>query len=225
MRNVQLGLFGSFTGLLVAVPWTKRRFIGFPMFFAGQEYLDFPQKKPNGIWEFLRPYDNKFWSINGCFGVVGLEILPRSAGCTGWQDDFCKGLPCRTVSSSFWLADKGKQVVQDGCYIQFDVTALPGMFVILFQISLVLRGYNTRVFLVIAMNAFGGLLCAVMLKYAGATHGCFSTALSIILTCVMHLVNFREQSFFFFLNDLYAEVRCQDNKILSKVQKSPDFGL
>eukprot|EP00434_Breviolum_minutum_P037457 symbB.v1.2.033215.t1/scaffold4097.1/size44767/4 len=49
-------------------------------------------------------------------------------------------------------------------------------------------GYNTRVFLVIAMNAFGGLLCAVMLKYAGATHGCFSTALSIILTCVMSAI-------------------------------------
>lgn len=46
-------------------------------------------------------------------------------------------------------------------------------------------GYNFRVLLVIAMNAFGGLLCAVMLKYAGATHGCFSTALSIILTCFM----------------------------------------
>jgi len=46
-------------------------------------------------------------------------------------------------------------------------------------------GYNIRVLLVIAMNAFGGLLCAVMLKYAGATHGCFSTALSIILTCFM----------------------------------------
>jgi len=46
-------------------------------------------------------------------------------------------------------------------------------------------GYNIRVLLVIAMNAFGGLLCAVMLKYAGATHGCFSTALSIILTCLM----------------------------------------
>ncbi|CAE7710891.1 Slc35a3, partial [Symbiodinium pilosum] len=46
-------------------------------------------------------------------------------------------------------------------------------------------GYNIRVLLVIGMNAFGGLLCAVMLKYAGATHGCFSTALSIILTCIM----------------------------------------
>merc|ERR1712150_408007 len=43
------------------------------------------------------------------------------------------------------------------------------------------RGFSSRVISVILMNALGGLLCAVMLKYAGATHGCFSTAMSIIL--------------------------------------------
>merc|ERR1719277_2651560 len=47
-----------------------------------------------------------------------------------------------------------------------------------------LQGYNQRVVSVILMTAFGGLLCAVMLKYAGATHGCFSTAMSIILTSI-----------------------------------------
>mmetsp|Transcript_51661 Transcript_51661/g.146302 ORF Transcript_51661/g.146302 Transcript_51661/m.146302 type:complete len:434 (+) Transcript_51661:3-1304(+) len=47
------------------------------------------------------------------------------------------------------------------------------------------QGYNERVLAVILMTAFGGLLCAVMLKYAGATHGCFSTALSIILTSLL----------------------------------------
>jgi len=47
-----------------------------------------------------------------------------------------------------------------------------------------LQGYSVRVVSVIAMNAIGGLLCAVMLKYAGATLGCFSTAISIILTCL-----------------------------------------
>merc|ERR1712051_69832 len=44
------------------------------------------------------------------------------------------------------------------------------------------QGYNIRVVAVICMNAFGGLLCALMLKYAGASHGCFSTAVSIVLT-------------------------------------------
>jgi len=49
-------------------------------------------------------------------------------------------------------------------------------------------GYTTRVWLVVGMNSFGGLICAVMLKYAGATLGCFSTAMSIILTCMTTLV-------------------------------------
>merc|ERR1711862_476061 len=48
-----------------------------------------------------------------------------------------------------------------------------------------LQGYNHRVLAVICMTAFGGLLCAVMLKYAGATHGCFSTAISISLTSLL----------------------------------------
>merc|ERR1719436_1748378 len=47
------------------------------------------------------------------------------------------------------------------------------------------QGYDVRVVSVILMTAFGGLLCAVMLKYAGATHGCFSTALSIVLTSLL----------------------------------------
>jgi len=47
------------------------------------------------------------------------------------------------------------------------------------------QGYSGRVTSVIAMNALGGLLCAVMLKYAGATLGCFSTALSIVLTATL----------------------------------------
>uniref|UniRef100_A0A7S1WLM2 UDP-galactose transporter n=1 Tax=Alexandrium catenella TaxID=2925 RepID=A0A7S1WLM2_ALECA len=62
-----------------------------------------------------------------------------------------------------------------------------------------LQGYNIRVVSVIAMNAIGGLLCAVMLKYAGATLGCFSTAMSIILTCVcswLFLQDFTPDSLF-----------------------------
>mmetsp|Transcript_33340 Transcript_33340/g.91984 ORF Transcript_33340/g.91984 Transcript_33340/m.91984 type:complete len:456 (-) Transcript_33340:64-1431(-) len=47
------------------------------------------------------------------------------------------------------------------------------------------QGYSLRVVLVVFMNAFGGLLCAAMLKYAGATLGCFSTALSIVLTSLL----------------------------------------
>jgi len=54
------------------------------------------------------------------------------------------------------------------------------------------QGYNARVAAVITMTAMGGLLCAVMLKYAGATHGCFSTAMSIVLTNFLSKVMFNE---------------------------------
>lgn len=81
---MQLGLFGSFTGLLVAVPWTKRGFIGFPIFFAGQEYLDFPQKNRMESENFC---DHMTTSFDQSMDV--LELL-------GWK--FCRGA----------------QVVQDG---------------------------------------------------------------------------------------------------------------
>merc|ERR1712232_559458 len=47
------------------------------------------------------------------------------------------------------------------------------------------QGYTPRVLCVILTNALGGLLCAAVLKYADNILRCFSTALSIILTCVL----------------------------------------
>merc|ERR1712151_364731 len=47
------------------------------------------------------------------------------------------------------------------------------------------QGYSWRVVCVILNNALGGLLCAAVLKYADNILRCFSTALSIILTCML----------------------------------------
>lgn len=47
------------------------------------------------------------------------------------------------------------------------------------------QGYSWRVVFVILNNALGGLLCAAVLKYADNILRCFSTALSIILTCML----------------------------------------
>jgi len=47
------------------------------------------------------------------------------------------------------------------------------------------QGYSWRVLCVILTNALGGLLCAAVLKYADNILRCFSTALSIILTCIL----------------------------------------
>merc|ERR1712226_1561737 len=62
------------------------------------------------------------------------------------------------------------------------------------------QGFSFKVILVIVNNASGGLLCAAVLKYAGNILRCFSTALSIILTCLASFLIFREFSpdeFFF----------------------------
>eukprot|EP00930_Biecheleria_cincta_P040597 TRINITY_DN2780_c0_g1_i2.p1 TRINITY_DN2780_c0_g1~~TRINITY_DN2780_c0_g1_i2.p1 ORF type:complete len:407 (-),score=62.78 TRINITY_DN2780_c0_g1_i2:252-1472(-) len=47
------------------------------------------------------------------------------------------------------------------------------------------QGYSLRTVVMVFMNAWGGIATAVMLKYAGATLGCFSTAISIVLTCAL----------------------------------------
>lgn len=54
------------------------------------------------------------------------------------------------------------------------------------------QGYSRRVVLVICINAWGGIAAAVMLKYAGATLGCFSTAISIILTSILSQLLFAD---------------------------------
>merc|ERR1712217_250721 len=48
-----------------------------------------------------------------------------------------------------------------------------------------LQGYSPRVVCVVLTNALGGLLCAAVLKYADNILRCFSTALSILLTCFL----------------------------------------
>merc|ERR1712066_941745 len=55
-----------------------------------------------------------------------------------------------------------------------------------------IQGYSSRVVCVILNNALGGLLCAAVLKYADNILRCFSTALSIILTCVLSAVVLEE---------------------------------
>ncbi|CAK0877504.1 unnamed protein product, partial [Prorocentrum cordatum] len=56
------------------------------------------------------------------------------------------------------------------------------------------QGYTVRVVCVIATNALGGLLCAAVLKYADNILRCFSTALSIVLTCVVSFAVLQEET-------------------------------
>merc|ERR1712039_746458 len=83
--------------------------------------------------------------------------------CSIWMRNVQFGFFGAVMALCVVMGQDGHQVIDDGFH----------------------QGYSIRVFWVILMNAFGGLLCAAMLKYAGATLGCFSTAMSIILTCTL----------------------------------------
>lgn len=61
------------------------------------------------------------------------------------------------------------------------------------------HGYSSRVLCVIFNNALGGLMCAAVLKYADNILRCFSTALSIILTCTLSAVALQD----FIADDLF----------------------
>lgn len=51
-------------------------------------------------------------------------------------------------------------------------------------------GYNSLVWIVIAMQAFGGLLVAVVVKYADNILKGFATSFSIIVSCIVSVYIF-----------------------------------
>ena len=53
-----------------------------------------------------------------------------------------------------------------------------------------LHGYNNLVWIVVAMQAFGGLLVAVVVKYADNILKGFATSLAIIVSCVVSIYMF-----------------------------------
>mmetsp|Transcript_99845 Transcript_99845/g.286810 ORF Transcript_99845/g.286810 Transcript_99845/m.286810 type:complete len:417 (-) Transcript_99845:150-1400(-) len=133
------------------------------------------------------------------FGVA-LVQWPRESGDTTLGSDEVKGfiaVLCACCTSGFagvWI-QKMLQQTKASVWVRNVQLGLFGSIVSFATVAVVdgdralegglLQGYNRRVVSVICMTAFGGLLCALMLKYAGATHGCFSTALSIILTSLL----------------------------------------
>merc|ERR1719229_1814928 len=102
-------------------------------------------------------------SVTSGFNAVYIEKMLKNTTATIWMRNVQLGVFGTIVAMVVVLVEDGHKVSADG----------------------LLQGYNVRTWLVIFMSAFGGLLCAVMLKYAGATLGCFSTAASIILTCIL----------------------------------------
>merc|ERR1719221_677177 len=109
-------------------------------------------------------------SVTSGFNAVYIEKMLKNTTATIWMRNVQLGVFGTIVAAVVVFVEDCDKVKKDG----------------------LLQGYNVRTWLVIFMSALGGLLCAVMLKYAGATLGCFSTAMSIILTCVLSATLMRD---------------------------------
>lgn len=97
------------------------------------------------------------------FASVYLEKLLKQTDASIWMRNVQLGVfGCLMASVVAWSQD-GTRIFKDG----------------------LMQGYTSRVFCVVLTNALGGLLCAAVLKYADNILRCFSTALSIILTCLL----------------------------------------
>eukprot|EP00439_Symbiodinium_sp_Y106_P045532 s4048_g5.t2 len=84
--------------------------------------------------------------------------------------------------------------------------------------------YNIRVLLVIAMNAFGGLLCAVMLKYAGLA--CVTTAVgtgSEQSSCVRDLLLKRQADLMARSDSVHSIILSSNKKLISLCYVSGQF--
>lgn len=111
--------------------------------------------------------------------LLGLAAVLAACITSGFAGVYLEKL-LKQTKSSIWLRN-----VQLGFFgsAMALVVALSQDFEAIAQHGL-LQGYSWRVGCVVLTNALGGLLCAAVLKYADNILRCFSTALSIISTCL-----------------------------------------
>jgi len=91
---------------------------------------------------------------------VYLEKLLKQTDASMWVRNVQLGMFGIFMATLVALSTDGKRIARDG----------------------LTQGFSIRIYCVILNNAFGGLLCAAVLKYADNILRCFSTALSILLT-------------------------------------------
>jgi len=98
------------------------------------------------------------------FAAVWLEKLLKQTGLSIWVRNVQLGVIGSVMALFVALSNDGDALVYRGGFFQ---------------------GYSERVLCTIVNNALGGLLCASVIKYADNILRCFSTALSIVLTCML----------------------------------------
>jgi UDP-sugar transporter A1/2/3 len=144
-----------------------------------------------GVWLIQWPSDASQESIGGETvpknTVLGLIAVIAACCVSGFAGVYTEML-LKQPNTSIWLRN-----VQIG--FVGSLAALVGAFVqdgTEIQRAGLIQGYSWRVLLLIATTAFGGLLVAVVLKYADNILRQFSTALSIILTSIVSALVVRD---------------------------------
>lgn len=101
-------------------------------------------------------------TVTSGFASVYLEKLLKQSKASIWLRNVQLGVIGTAMAILVAATQDGEQIVEKG----------------------LLQGYTAHTVCVVMTNALGGLLCAAVLKYADNILRCFSTALSIIITCM-----------------------------------------
>lgn len=104
------------------------------------------------------------------FAAVWIQMMLQASNASLWMRNVQMGVFGSIMGVFLAFAKDGDEIVNNGFF----------------------QGFSVITWGVVLMNALGGLLCAVMLKYAGAILGCFGTALSIIITCTASYILFQD---------------------------------
>ena len=118
--------------------------------------------------------------------LVGLIAVLVSCLCSGFAGVYFEKILKGASSASIWVRN-----IQLGMFGSFlGVVTMFAKDGDKIQTQGIFFGYTPVVWLVVAMQAFGGLLVAVVVKHANSILKGFATSLAIIASCVISLVLF-----------------------------------
>ena len=127
-----------------------------------------------GLLQLLKPHlQNKGTHTNGslCYTGVYFEKILKGSQTSIWLRNIQLGLYGTVIGIIGMEINDGAKIAEKG----------------------LLFGYTTVVWIVIFMQAFGGLLVAVVVKYADNILKGFATSFSIVLSCIVSVYLFAFQ--------------------------------
>jgi len=181
-----------FSVFMLSKNLVKLQWVSLVMLFAGVSIVqlqptNLPSNKTN-------PLDSEKAQVTQN-PILGLVAVIMSCLCSGFAGVYFEKI-LKGSQTSVWLRN-----IQLGIY--GTIIGIAGMYIKdgeKISNKGILFGYSTVVWIVIFMQAFGGLLVAVVVKYADNILKGFATSFAIILSCVVsvYLFSFQLSSQFLF---------------------------